>query len=90
MLISCLWGLVMLSDTHPDAERVQIELWRQTTGTQKVAQMRSLTSLVIGLSRRAIARANPHLDHHEVDMLWVEINYGKDLAARLRNYLEER
>jgi hypothetical protein len=52
--------------------------------------MRSLTSLVIGLSRRAIARANPHLDHHEVDMLWVEINYGKDLAARLRNYLEER
>ncbi len=80
----------MLSDTHPDAERVQIELLRQATGAQKIAQLRSLTSLVIGLSRRAIARANPQLDHHEVDMLWVEINYGKDLAARLRSYVEVR
>ena len=49
----------MLSDTHPDVEKLQIELARQATGAQKVAQMRSLTSLVIGLSRRAIARANP-------------------------------
>jgi hypothetical protein len=91
MWISCLsWEVAVLSDTHPDAERVQIELSRQTTGAQKVAQMRSLTSLVIGLSRRAIARANPHLDQHEVDMLWVEINYGKDLAVNLRNYLGKR
>jgi hypothetical protein len=80
----------MLSDTHPDAEKVQIELSRRATGAQKIAQMRSLTSLVIGLSRRAIARANPHFDRHEVEMLWVELNYGKDLAKRLRTYLEER
>jgi hypothetical protein len=79
----------MLSDTHPAAEKVQIELFRRATGAQKITQMRSLTSLVIGLSRRGIARANPHLDRHEVDMLWVELNYGKDLAERLRNYLEE-
>ncbi len=76
----------MLSDTHPEAERVQIELLRQTTGAEKVAQLRSLTSLVIGLSRRAIARANPGLDQREVNMLWIEYTYGKDLAARLRDY----
>jgi hypothetical protein len=76
----------MLSDTHPDAERVQIELLRQTTGPQKIAQLRSLTSLVIGLSRRAIARANPRLDQREVNMLWIEYTYGKDLAARFRDY----
>ncbi len=31
----------MLSDTHPDAERVQIELLRHATGAQRVAQLRS-------------------------------------------------
>ncbi len=76
----------MLSDTHPDAERVQIELLRKMTGKQKVAQMRSSTAMAIGLARRAIARANPQLNQHEVDMLWVEYTYGKDLAERLRRY----
>jgi hypothetical protein len=79
----------MLSDTHPDAERVQIELSRRATGAQKIAQLRAHSSLVIGLSRRAIARANPHLDRHEVEMLWVELNYGKTLAANLRQYLRK-
>jgi len=76
----------MLSDTHPEAERVQIELLRKTKGVQRIAQLRSLTSFAIGLSRRAIARANPHLDQYEVDMLWVEYTYGKELAAKLRRY----
>ena len=80
----------MLSDTHPDAERMQIELVRQTTGAQRIAQLRSLTSFAIGLSRRAIARANPHLNQHEVDMLWVEYTYGKDLAENLRRYTREK
>ena len=59
-------------------------------GAQKIAQLRSLTSLVIGLSRRAIARENPHLNHHDVDMLWVELNYGQDLAQRLSKYVNKR
>ena len=80
----------MLSDTHPDAERVTLELARRATGAQKIAQLRSHTALVIGLSRQAIARANPQLDQREVDMLWVEHAYGKDLATRLRHYLEAR
>ena len=80
----------MLTDTHPDIEKLQIDLARQATGAQKVAQMQSLTAMVIGLSRRAIARANPHLTPQEVELLWVELNYGKDLATRLRKYLKDR
>jgi hypothetical protein len=49
----------MLSDTHPDAERVQIELLRQMTGAQRIAQVRSQTAFVVGLARQAIARGNP-------------------------------
>ena len=81
--------IAMISDTRPDAERVQIDLVRQLSGAQKISQSLSLSSLAIGLSRRAIARANPDLSQHEVDMLWVEYTYGKDLAERLREYLKE-
>ena len=80
----------MLSDTHPDAERVQIELLRRMTGAERVAKMRSQTALVIGMSRQAIARANPHLDEQEVNLLWVENAYGKELAMELRRYLKAR
>ena len=78
------------SDTHPEAERVQIELSRQMTGAQRIAQMRSQTAFVVGLSRQAIARANPQLSEQEVNLLWVENTYGRDIAKRLRDYLETR
>jgi hypothetical protein len=80
----------MLTDTHPDAERVQIELLRKATGAQRIAKMRSLTSFVVGMSRQAAARANPGLTSREIDLLWVKLNYGQELAGRLRDYLEER
>ena len=80
----------MLSDTHPDAARMQIELSRQMTGAQRVTQLRSQTAFVVGLSRQAIARANPQLNEQEVNLLWVEYTYGKGIADRLRNYLETR
>jgi hypothetical protein len=80
----------MLSDTHPDAERVQIELLRQMSGAQRIAMLRSQTALVVGLARQAIARANPQLNQREVDMLWVENTYGKDLADRLRDDWKKR
>ncbi len=81
---------MILSDTHPETERVQIELLRQMTGAQRVAQMRSQTAFAVGLSRQAIARANPQVNEREVNLLWVEYTYGKDIAKRLRDYLETR
>lgn len=42
------------------------------------------------LSRRAIARANKNLSEEQIDLLFVEYHYGKDLASRLKKYLEKR
>ena len=78
------------SDAHPEAERVQIELLRKATTAQRFALARSLTATTIGLARRAIARANPDLSRQEVDLKFVELHYGRDLASRVRRYLEER
>lgn len=80
----------MLSDTQPEAERVQIELARRAAPAEKFAQVRSLTDLVVRLSRGAIARAHPGLSPEEVDLKWVELNYGKSLAAELREYRKQR
>ena len=77
----------MLWDTSPEAEKVQIELVRQASTAERIARMQSLSAMVIKLSRRAIARANPELSAREVDLLWVRLHYGKALADELRKYL---
>jgi hypothetical protein len=78
----------MLSDTHPDAEKVQIDLLRKASTSERFALMCSLTATAINLSRRAIARANPTSSPREVDLKCEELHDGKQLAGRLRRYLE--
>lgn len=39
----------MLSDTHPGAERVQIELIRRMSVTQRISKMRAHTQWLVGL-----------------------------------------
>jgi hypothetical protein len=80
----------MLSDTHPEAEKVQIELLRRMSVAQRLGRMREWTHVLVHLSRQGLASANPGLDNRELDLLWVEQQYGRDLAAELRKYLEER
>ena len=75
-------------DTTPQAEKVQIELIRQSSVAKRISIVRSLTQTAMFLSRRAIQRANPSLSEREVDLLFVELHYGKDLAERLRSYME--
>jgi hypothetical protein len=77
----------MLSDTHPDAEKVQIELIRKKTVSERFALVRSITAFTIDLSRRAIAKANPNLSPQELQIKNIELFYGKDLAQRVREYL---
>jgi hypothetical protein len=80
----------MLSDTDPAAERVQIELARRATAAEKMSQVRALTDLAARLSRRAIARAHPELSPAEVELKWVEFQYGEPLATALREYKRDR
>ncbi len=79
----------MLSDTHPDAERVQLDLIRKMTIAERLARAGEWTRMLVTLSRQGIARANPAADARELDLLWVRQHYGADLASRLREYMEE-
>ena len=77
-------------DTHPKAERVLISLIRKASPARKLSQVRSLSQIMIQLSKRAIARANKNIDEQEVDLIFVAHHYGSSLAERLRQYLEEK
>jgi hypothetical protein len=77
-------------DTPPQVEKIQIELIRQSSVAKRISMVRSLSQTTMFLSRRAIQRANPLLSEREVDLLFVEYHYGKELAERLRLYMESK
>jgi hypothetical protein len=78
------------SDTHPKMARKQIELLRRATTAQRFQLARSLTMTAIELSRRAIRKARPGASERELQIEFVRLHYGADLAERLERYLEER
>ena len=76
-----------LSDTSPQAEKVQIELFRKASISRRVSLARSLSATMIWLSRRAIQRANPGFTEQEVGLRFVELHYGRELAERVATYI---
>ena len=78
------------SDTAPEAEKVQIELIRESSVSKRIATVRSLSQTTMYLSRRAIQRTNPSLSEREVDLAFVAYHYGADLAERLGSYMESK
>jgi hypothetical protein len=75
-------------DTSSQAEKVQIELIRESSVSMRISKVRSLSQTTMYLSRRAIQRMNPFLSEREVDFAFVANHYGENLAECLRLYLE--
>jgi hypothetical protein len=78
------------TDTHTNAQRLQIELLRKLSVAERFLKVRQLTAWTVGLSKRAIARANPDLTVAEVNLKFIELHYGPELAQRVREYLNDR
>jgi hypothetical protein len=75
-------------DTHPKTERILISLLKQESTAKKFSQIRSLSQMSIQLSKRAISRVNKELDENQINLLFINYHYGKDLAERVRKYLK--
>jgi hypothetical protein len=78
------------ADTTADAERVQIGLLRAASVPRRLHLALSLTATVIGAARRALEQTHPDLSARELDVLFVNVHYGRDLAAALQADLERR
>jgi hypothetical protein len=78
----------MLTDTHPEAEKVLNDLLRQASDAKRISIVRSLTNLALRMSRQAVAEAHPELSPWEAKLLWIELHYGKPLADELREHIQ--
>lgn len=77
-------------DTSPEAEEVQLRLLRQASSARHIELVRSLSKTVMQMSWQGLVRRNPSLLPMDVDILFVKLNYGPDLAERLKKYLRAR
>jgi broad specificity phosphatase PhoE len=72
------------ADTTPEAELVQIELIRAASPARRAHQALSLSADVISAARRAFARARPLASAIDLDLQFVEVHHGRELAEGLR------
>ena len=75
-------------DTSPEAERIQIELIRKMSPAKKFNLVRSMTRTMILASRENIRSLHPDLNEKDLNILFIELYYGQDLATRVRIYQE--
>lgn len=76
-------------DTNIKAEKKLISLLKKKSPTEKFSRVCSMSKTTINLSKRAIKRANKSLNEEQIDLLFIEYNYGKDLAEKVREYLKK-
>jgi hypothetical protein len=74
-------------DTNPKAAAVQLQLLRNATAGARGRALRSLSSTVIELSRRALRESMPGADDDEVMLRWIALHYGEGLAERVARRL---
>jgi hypothetical protein len=79
-----------LTDTDPEAGRVQMELLRQASPARRLRLALSLSRSVLALSREGIARRRPGASGEEVGVEFVRLHYGPDLADELERHLRSR
>jgi len=73
-----------ISDTNQAAEQVQIALLRQAGTARRVDLAAEMTSFALDGAFTALRRRYPQADAWEIRLIFVEQQYGAELAQRLR------
>ncbi len=76
-----------LTDTSPEAAKIQIQLLQQASPSQRAVPMCALSRTTMLMAWRAISRANPKLSDVDIDLFFVEYLHGRELAAKLKVHL---
>jgi hypothetical protein len=74
------------NDTSKDAARIQLELLREKTPAERLMLAARLSHEVIQASKRAIARVHPEFTPRQVEHLFIELHYGRELADAVRRH----
>jgi len=79
-----------LSDTDPEAERVQLELLRAASPSRRLRLTLSLSRTAMSLARGGLARGLPGASPEEVGLRFVALSYGRELGEEVRAALAAR
>ncbi len=71
------------SDTHPEAEHVQIALMRAAPPWRKIALLGQLNATVKNLAREGLRRRHPQASEQTLRRYLAEQLLGTDLATRV-------
>jgi hypothetical protein len=74
------------SDTSVDVERAQLQVLRDMSPAERVALALRLSSDVMHASKRAIARAHPEFTARQIEHMFIELHYGRELADAVRQH----
>lgn len=77
-------------DTHPETERVMIELIRQASTSKRFRLVQSLTQNALWSSIHAWWKSHPQSSEQEAAVHIVSCTYGAALAQRVQQALERR
>lgn len=78
------------TDTNPEAEEVQLDLIRRMPPSERALKALRMTTRLICECKAAIARNHPALAPREIGIAFIELNYGKELAAAVDRYQAEQ
>lgn len=79
-----------LCDTSPEAEEVLIRLIRAKPPEERLRSAFEASNRVARQCKDAIRRSRPELSNEEVKLKFIELNYGPELAAEVRDFLANR
>jgi hypothetical protein len=77
-------------DTHPEIERVQVEMLRKMSVAQRIKLTGEWSQAIKELAWRGIEKANPGASKSEIALMFLAVQYGQPLADRVRAYLDGR
>ena len=80
----------IIRDTSPEAEAVLIRLIREKPNHLRLQDAVAASNRVAEQCKTAIRRSNPELSEHEVKLRFIAINYGQELADKVRAYVGEK
>ena len=77
-------------DTDADTEAEMLRLLREASVAKRFELADALSTSVISLSRRALAKKRPDAPEREILLEWVGLHYGRELERELRDFFRAR
>ena len=78
------------TDTTPQANAIQLDLWRNMSGQERIKKAMALSSRLRKMAFDAIRRQHPDWNDRQVQLKFIEVTYGDELASRVAEWLSER